>query len=73
MLQLVPMLVGNVVAICVGAVVSIVWTLWTTRSLTKEEAAGVWELTRDIDNPLHPWVEVYKVEDIFPDKFSDLF
>jgi Na+/proline symporter len=58
--ELVPMLVGNVVAICVGAVVSIVLTLWTTRSLTKEEAAGVWELTRDIDNPLHPWVEVYK-------------
>ena len=41
--------------------------------LTKEEAAAVWELTRDIDNPLHPWVEVYKVKDILPDKFSDLF
>jgi len=30
--------------------------------MTKEEVEAEWEKTRDIDNPLSPWVQVYKGE-----------
>ena len=29
--------------------------------MTKEEEEAEWEKTRDIDNPLNPWVNLYKV------------
>ena len=56
-----PMLAGNISAIFVGAILAIFVSLCTRRSMTKEEVEAEWEKTRDIDNPLSPWVQVYKV------------
>jgi urea-proton symporter len=55
-----PMLIGNMVSIVGGAVLSIIVSLVTRGPLTKEEIEAEWEKTRDIDNPLTPWVQVYK-------------
>jgi len=57
-----PMLAGNITAIFVGALLAIVVSLITRRSMTPEEVEAEWEKTRDIDNPLSPWVQVYKGE-----------
>eukprot|EP00088_Acartia_fossae_P002402 TRINITY_DN10975_c0_g2_i3.p1 TRINITY_DN10975_c0_g2~~TRINITY_DN10975_c0_g2_i3.p1 ORF type:complete len:661 (-),score=169.34 TRINITY_DN10975_c0_g2_i3:383-2365(-) len=57
-----PMLVGNIVSIGVGAVASILVSFCTRWHMTKEEVEAEWEKTRDIDNPLSPWVQVYKGE-----------
>ena len=55
------MLIGNIVAICFGALFGIVVS-WVTRPrMTQAEVEAEWEKTRDIDNPLSPWVQVYKV------------
>merc|ERR1739844_317917 len=57
-----PMLVGNIVAIGVGAVFCIIVTFITRWRLTKEMEEAEWDKTRDIDNPLSPWVTKYKGE-----------
>jgi Na+/proline symporter len=57
-----PMLVGNIVAIGVGAVFCIVVTFLTRMRMTPEIEEAEWEKTRDIDNPLSPWVAKYKGE-----------
>ena len=56
-----PMLLGNCVAITFGAIFSIVVTFCTRPRMTAEEVEAEWEITRNIDNPLSPWVQVYKV------------
>ena len=53
------MLWGNVVAIVTGGVVTVIVSLITNRHFTPESAQEVWENTRDIDNPLSPWTELY--------------
>ena len=55
------MLAGNITAISVGAIMAIIVSLITRRSMTKEEVEEEWEKTREIDNPLSPWVQKYKV------------
>ena len=55
------MLAGNITAISVGAIFAIVVSLITRPSMTKEEVEEEWEKTREIDNPLSPWVQKYKV------------
>ena len=55
------MLAGNITAITVGAILAIVVSLITRRSMTKLEIEEEWEKTREIDNPLSPWVQKYKV------------
>ena len=55
------MLAGNITAISVGAIMAIVVSLITRPSMTKEEVEEEWEKTREIDNPLSPWVQKYKV------------
>merc|ERR1711963_616268 len=57
-----PMLAGNIAAILTGALASILVSLCTRGRMTAEEVEAEWEKTRDIDNPLNPWVEVYKGE-----------
>merc|ERR1719266_2530033 len=57
-----PMLAGNITAITVGAILAIVVSLITRRSMTKLEIEEEWEKTREIDNPLSPWVQKYKGE-----------
>merc|ERR1719423_227345 len=57
-----PMLVGNIVSIGGGAVFTIIVTFCTRWKMTKEDEEIEWEKTRDIDNPLSPWVQVYKGE-----------
>jgi len=57
-----PMLVGNIVAIGVGAVFCIVVTFMTRWKMTPEIEEAEWDKTRDIDNPLSPWVAKYKGE-----------
>ncbi len=55
------MLTGNLVSIIVGGVVAILVSLKTRRRLTSVEIEAEWEKTRNIDNPLYPWVQIYKV------------
>jgi len=57
-----PMLVGNIVAITVGGLGCIIVTFVTRRHLTAEMEETEWDKTRDIDNPLSPWVNKYKGE-----------
>merc|ERR1711936_1215667 len=57
-----PMLVGNIVAIGVGAFFCIVVTFITRWKMTPEIEEAEWDKTRDIDNPLSPWVAKYKGE-----------
>jgi len=57
-----PMLVGNIVAIGVGAVFCILVTFITRWKMTPEIEEAEWDKTRDIDNPLSPWVAKYKGE-----------
>merc|ERR1719187_453786 len=57
-----PMLVGNIVAITVGGLACIIVTFVTRRHLTAEMEETEWDKTRDIDNPLSPWVNKYKGE-----------
>merc|ERR1719322_2087938 len=57
-----PMLAGNISAIFMGATLAILVSLCTRRAMSKEEVDAEWEKTRDIDNPLSPWVQVYKGE-----------
>eukprot|EP00092_Neocalanus_flemingeri_P020853 GFUD01022591.1.p1 GENE.GFUD01022591.1~~GFUD01022591.1.p1 ORF type:complete len:858 (-),score=171.62 GFUD01022591.1:274-2847(-) len=57
-----PMLVGNIVAIGVGAVFCVLVTYITRWNMTPEIEEAEWDKTRDIDNPLSPWVAKYKGE-----------
>ena len=57
-----PMLAGNISAIVVGALAGIIVSLCTRGRMSAEEIEAEWEKTRDIDNPLNPWVQVYKGE-----------
>merc|ERR1712142_1175913 len=57
-----PMLSGNITAIVVGAFLALSVSLCTRPKMSKEEVEAEWEKTRDIDNPLSPWVQVYKGE-----------
>jgi len=57
-----PMLTGNVVSFAGGAIFAVAVT-WATRPrMSAAEVEAEWEKTRDIDNPLSPWVKVYKGE-----------
>jgi len=57
-----PMLTGNILAIAVGGVACIIMTFATRWTLTPEMEELEWDKTRDIDNPLSPWVTKYKGE-----------
>ena len=57
------MLTGNIFSFAFGAVFSVVVTFATRPRMSKEQLEIEWEKTRDIDNPLTPWVQVYKVRD----------
>ena len=53
------MLCGNLVAIGSGGLITIIVSFVTNRHYTCEMAHEIWETTRDIDNPLSPWTEMY--------------
>ena len=55
------MLVGNLVSILSGVLYATVVSWATNPRMTKEQAEAEWEKTRNIDNPLSPWVSIYKV------------
>jgi len=57
-----PMLAGNMTSILVGAFFCIVVTFMTRWKMTPEMEEAEWDKTRDIDNPLSPWVAKYKGE-----------
>ncbi|XP_022237451.1 urea-proton symporter DUR3-like [Limulus polyphemus] len=63
----VPMLVGNLVSIGMGGVLSVLVSLATNSSSAREEENHDWEKTRNIDNPLNPWTNVYQKEFKIPD------
>ena len=54
------MLTGNVVAIIAGGVICGVVSYATHKDDMEEEE--IWNLTKDIDNPLTPWTQLYKNE-----------
>ena len=56
------MLTGNCVAITMGAIISTIVTFLTRPRMTKEIEEEEWNKTRDIDNPLSPWVTKYQGE-----------
>ena len=56
------MLTGNCVAITMGAIIATIVTFLTRRKMTKEMEEEEWNKTRDIDNPLSPWVAKYQGE-----------
>ena len=66
------MLAGNITAISVGAIMATIVSLITRRSMTKEEVEQEWEKTREIDNPLSPWVQKYKVGYYFENTDRDI-
>lgn len=53
------MLAGNVVSIASGAIITILASLVLNRNGRGQDKKEVWETTRDIDNPLRPWTELY--------------
>jgi len=57
-----PMMAGNITAIIVGALAAFIVSLCTRGRMSLDEIEAEWEKTRDIDNPLNPWVQVYKGE-----------
>merc|ERR1719297_535544 len=57
-----PMMAGNITAIIVGALAAFIVSLCTRGQMSIDEIEAEWEKTRDIDNPLNPWVQVYKGE-----------
>ena len=57
-----PMLAGNLTSLIVGAIMVVAVSILTRRSMTKKEVEEEWEKTREIDNPLSPWVQIYKGE-----------
>merc|ERR1712110_949625 len=57
-----PMLTGNIVAISVGGAACIIVTFVTRMRMTPEMEEEEWDKTRDIDNPLSPWVTKYEGE-----------
>ena len=59
--QSLPMLTGNVVAIIAGGVICCLVSYATFSGEMAEEE--IWNLTKDIDNPLTPWTELY-LEDL---------
>ena len=52
------MFAGNLVAILSGGVITIVVSLITSCK-NVVQTTEIWENTRDIDNPLSPWTELY--------------
>merc|ERR1711874_419574 len=57
-----PMLFGNITAICAGALFTTIITFITRWNMSPEIEEEEWEKTRDIDNPLCPWVGKYQGE-----------
>ena len=63
----ITMLCGNVTSILVGGVVTVIVSLLTpciksgdvTTMALSDHPDEVWEKTRNIDNPLNPWAELY--------------
>lgn len=56
----VAMLSGNVAAIISGGVITVVVSYFTNRYYDVSMGYEIWENTRDIDNPLTPWMEKYQ-------------
>jgi hypothetical protein len=56
-----PMLVGNLVSIFSGGFIVIIVSLLTRSPLTPLEVEEEWSKTHNIDNPLSPWIQIYKV------------
>ncbi|CAG5131507.1 unnamed protein product [Candidula unifasciata] len=58
--QELAMLSGNLAAILAGGLITVVVSL--VRNIRFDPSTGVeiWETTRDIDNPLSPWMEKYQ-------------
>ncbi|KAK2149319.1 hypothetical protein LSH36_455g04021, partial [Paralvinella palmiformis] len=53
------MLTGNLCAILSGGVLAVIVTFITNWHYDASTSTEVWETTRDIDNPLSPWTELY--------------
>ncbi|KAG1693505.1 Urea-proton symporter DUR3 [Nymphon striatum] len=53
---------GNIVAICSGGIITVVTSFITNRQMDVYHVSEIWENTRDIDNPLFPWTELYARE-----------
>ncbi|XP_076358090.1 uncharacterized protein LOC143250861 [Tachypleus tridentatus] len=56
------MLWGNVVSILSGGIITIVVSIIQNFRMDSSRKSEIWESTRDIDNPLFPWTELYARE-----------
>ena len=59
LVQLYPLVVASACSLCVGGVVCIVVSLVLSIGTEETRPDEAWEVTRNIDNPLCPWTEVY--------------
>ena len=55
------MLVGNLVSIFSGGFLVVLVSILTRPRLSPTEIDQEWEKTHNIDNPLSPWINIYKV------------
>ncbi|XP_022084721.1 urea-proton symporter DUR3-like [Acanthaster planci] len=53
------MLIGNCTSLLSGGLIAVGVTFFTKHPLSEQERMEIWEKTRDIDNPLSPWTELY--------------
>ena len=52
-----PSLVGNLVSLVSGGILTVLVSVLSSPRVPDQ--SEVWEKTRDIDNPLSPWTELY--------------
>ncbi|PIK48506.1 putative urea-proton symporter DUR3 [Apostichopus japonicus] len=53
------MLIGNLTSIISGGAIAVVASFITQPPIDETLETEIWEKTRDIDNPLSPWTELY--------------
>ena len=55
------MLVGNLVSIFSGGIIVFIDSMVTKPAMTTQQIEEEWNKTHNIDNPLSPWIQNYKV------------
>lgn len=53
------MLIGNVLSMASSGFLVVVITHFTSK-MSDKQANEIWEHTKDIDNPIYPWTDLYK-------------
>ncbi|VEL37811.1 unnamed protein product [Protopolystoma xenopodis] len=69
------MLVGNCISISSGFIIPVLVTLMQTRnySTVMRQPEAAWDGTREVENPLHPWPELFvkELRIVNPERLDD--